>query len=80
MRVTENRHPAPESLERWQSCKSATINCSNDGPCSMACSNANQACQSAVLTCGGNACAATCAGPNDPPTVTCGSACACTAC
>ncbi|MBW2456154.1 MAG: hypothetical protein JRI68_16665 [Deltaproteobacteria bacterium] len=63
-----------------QSCKGAAINCSSDGPCSVSCSNANQACQSAVVTCGTNACTASCAGPNDPPTVTCGSACACTAC
>jgi hypothetical protein len=63
-----------------QGCRQAAINCSADGPCAIACGAANQACLSADVTCGNNACTATCADPNDPPTLTCGSACLCTSC
>jgi hypothetical protein len=62
------------------SCRNGIINCSATGTCDVSCSNATQVCRDAQINCDGNACTATCASTQFPPTSNCGPSCGCTAC
>jgi hypothetical protein len=57
-------------------CTTINVNCSTDGPCNLSCGNMQ--CTGGTLTCGNDACAATCQGGAGFPTVVCGNACTCT--
>ena len=62
-----------------QTCQMTTVDCSATGPCELQCGAGSQACQQARVFCGGNACQASCGGPDEPALV-CGSSCACQGC
>jgi hypothetical protein len=62
-----------------QACQNTIVKCSQAGPCNLECGAGSQACQGAKVTCGANACQASCVG-TDKPALTCGSACVCQGC
>jgi hypothetical protein len=64
---------------KGQTCQGAIVDCSPTGPCNLHCGVGPQACITAMMSCGQNACQATCTGP-DLPAVACGSACSCKHC
>lgn len=59
-------------------CVGTDFNCSMDGPCNLSCGN--QQCAGGTLTCGSDACGASCQGGVGKPTVTCNDSCNCTPC
>jgi len=59
-------------------CAGADFDCAMDGPCNLSCGN--QQCAGGTLTCGDDACAATCQGGAAKPNVVCNDSCSCTPC
>jgi hypothetical protein len=60
-------------------CKGVQLGCSSTGVCSVSCGAQVGACGDVQVTCGQNACGATCTGGTSP-TFDCGASCQCTPC
>jgi hypothetical protein len=60
-------------------CGTVQYDC-GDGSCSLQCIGDPEACLELEMTCGAGECTATCDPGATPPTVTCGSSCACAGC
>ncbi|MBI4702768.1 MAG: hypothetical protein HY744_16740 [Deltaproteobacteria bacterium] len=64
-----------------QACQGTKIACSTLGTCNLTCDQGQDHCKDAQLTCGTNACTATCNDPKEPkPAASCGNSCQCTQC